>query len=226
MQIRMFWVARTLKTMSLLMSLFRCCGTHLSHTSELSLILVHTSQPTHSTNHRLYFSVGDRAIKLATSSVQSLRSVAKIVSSGTRPEDIISAVTKAIDTASELKKKEKKLLSEIAVYEGSRVKTDLESGKNALVYRATEGLDFLNAVVFEVRDVAKGNNVLVLASGEENKQGQIVIVGEKHVVEIFSAKALKILSGLKGGGRGERWQGKVVEWKKGELEALKELVTS
>lgn len=152
--------------------------------------------------------------------------MARIVSSGIRADDVISAVSKATETAAELKKKEKKLLAEIVAYEGSRVKTILESGKNALVYRASDGLDFLNAVVFEVKDVAKRNNVLVLASGEDTKAGQLVIVGEKGTVESFSAEALKIISGLKGGGRGERWQGKVIEWKKGEREALRALVDS
>ena len=133
-------------------------------------------------------------------------------------------VTKTMEMASELKKKEKKLLAEIAIKEGDRAKAALESGKDVLVYRATEGLDFLNAVVFEVKDVVKNGNLLVLATGEEKKSGQVVVVGEKNAVEGFSTKALKIIPGMKGGGRGERWQGKIIEWKKGELEALKALL--
>jgi misacylated tRNA(Ala) deacylase len=32
------------------------------------------------------------------------------------------------------------------------------------------------------------------------------------------------VSTAKGGGKGEKWQGKVTEWRKGEVEVLKEAV--
>ena len=190
------------------------------------MILLHASQPIHTTSHRLFFSVGDRAINLATNSIQSLRAVGGIVSTGTRPAEVLDGVKRISNNAAESRSKEKRLLSEIASYEGARVKAILQSGNNAWVYRTSEDMDFLNMVVFELRDVAKSKNVVVLATGEDKKTGQVVIVGEKSAVEEFSAKALKTVSGLKGGGRGERWQGKVIEWKRGEIESLKSLAES
>lgn len=51
-----------------------------------------------------------------------------------------------------------------------------------------------------------------------------MIIGEKGMVESLSAKVKEVVSTVKGGGKGEKWQGKVTEWKKGEIEALRKAV--
>ena len=204
----------------------RCCGTHLSQTSHIALILLHHTQPIRSTNTRLYFTAGDRAINLAATSFQTLRSISKVLSTGTTPNELIDNVKKAVNSASESRKREKKLLSEIAVYEGDRVKAILRKGGNAWVYRADGGLDYINMVVFETKDIIKERGMIVLASGDEKTQGQIVVVGEKTLVDEFITKLKEAVDGIKGGGSGGRWQGKVNSWRKGELENLRTLVES
>ncbi len=139
---------------------------------------------------------------------------------------MLDAVRKMNENAAELKKKEKRLLMDIAQYEGQRVKAVLQEGKPAWVYRAEGGLDFINMVVAEIKDAVKERGAVVLASGEEKKGGQVVIVGEKGLVEGLAERAKEAVTGLKGGGKGGRWQGKVVEWKKNELEAFRKLVES
>lgn len=201
-----------------------CCGTHLKQTSHISLILLHHTQTIRGTNCRLYFSCGDRAIKLATASINSLRNIAVSLSSGATPVEVQANVAKLSESAAEARKKEKKLLAEIAKFEGDRIKSALEAGKNAWCYRATEGLDFINLVVIEVRDVVKERGVVALASGQEKASGSLTIIGDKSSVEMLSAKAKEVVSTLKGGGKGEKWQGKVTEWKKGEIEALRKAV--
>jgi misacylated tRNA(Ala) deacylase len=178
----------------------------------------------HSKNCRLYFTAGDRAINLATTSINSIRSIAKLLSSGSDPEEVIANVAKINDSATELRRREKKLLAEIAKDEAVRVKDILRTGKHAWVHRATEGLDFINSIVFDVKDALKDGGLVVLALGEEKKGGLIVLVGDKNSVEGFVTKIQVVVTGIKGGGKGERWQGKVIGWKKGQLEALKNLV--
>jgi misacylated tRNA(Ala) deacylase len=87
-------------------------------------------------------------------------------------------------------------------------------------------LEYINSVCFEAKDTLKEGGIIVLASGEKKTSGQVVIVGEKKAVEEFVEKMKGVVSGIKGGGKGERWQGKVIEWQKGEIEALKNLVES
>jgi misacylated tRNA(Ala) deacylase len=39
----------------------------------------------------------------------------------------------------------------------------------------------------------------------------------------MAARVKVVVSSVKGGGKGEKWQGKVTEWQKGEIEALKKV---
>lgn len=204
----------------------RCCGTHLQQTSHIGLILLHHTQSIRGTNCRMYFSAGDRAIKLASASTRSLRSIGGIVSSGMGAEEVLGAVKKMSDNLTESRRKEAKLLVEIAKYEAERVKADLKSGKKAWVYRSSGNLDYINSICFEVKDTLKEGGLIVLATGEKKTSGQVVVVGDKTSVEKFVEKMRGVVSGIKGGGKGERWQGKVIEWQKGEIEALKNLVES
>ncbi|KAF2659297.1 ThrRS/AlaRS common domain-containing protein [Lophiostoma macrostomum CBS 122681] len=203
-----------------------CCGTHLKQTSHIGLILLHHTQPIRSTNCRLFFSAGNRAINLATTSIEAIRSMALSMSSGTAPSDVQSSVQRLSETVTEVRKSERRLLSEIAKYEGDRIKADLIAGRNAWCYRATDGLDFINLVTLEVRDAVKERGTVIMVSGEEKKAGMVMIIGQKDVVETLATKTKELVSSIKGGGRGEKWQGKVVEWKKGEIEAFHQLVTS
>lgn len=204
----------------------RCCGTHLSQTSHISLLLLHNTQSVNATKHRLSFTAGERAINFATTAIHSLRSIAKMISSGTAPVEVLNNVIKMNETASELKKTEKRLLMDIAKFEGDRVKAVLQMGKSAWVHRPLDGLDLINMIVFEFKDSVTELGVAVLASGQEKTGGHIVIIGEKNSVEGFITKVKEAFPAIKGGGKGGRWQGKVIEWKKGELQALKNLVES
>ena len=146
------------------------------------------------------------------------------MSSRTAPAEVLTNVNRLKEANTELKRKETRLLTDIARYEADRVKAVLSTGKNAFVYRAVPGLDFINMVATQVKEALKEGVVVVLASGEGTKGGQVVIIGHKDSVESFATKVKEVLSGLKGGGRGERWQGKMTEWGKGELKALEKLV--
>lgn len=207
----------------------RCCGTHLSQTSHIALILLHGTQSVHGKNCRLFFSAGDQAVRVATASVAAVGSAARVLSCANDGSEVAAEVAKLGELAAELKRKEKKLLSEIAVYEAARVKDQLRQGRSAWVYRADGGLDFLNKVMAEVKEeissAAKGV-VVVLASGEEKKAGPLVVVGEATAVDEMVAKVKNTVKEVKGGGKGQKWQGKVACWQRGELDALRALVES
>lgn len=160
-------------------------------------------------------------------SAEAVRTLARSWSCGVDPETVVATATRVNDSVSDLKKKEKKLLAEIASYEVDRVKAVLQTQRSAWVYRADCGLDFFTSIITQIKDVVKERDgVVVLVSGEEKKSGSIVIFGQHIAVEALAARAKDLVDGLKGGGKGEKWQGKVNEWKKGEVEALKGLVDS
>ncbi|PSN70245.1 hypothetical protein BS50DRAFT_571537 [Corynespora cassiicola Philippines] len=201
-----------------------CCGTHLKQTSHIGLILLHHTQNVRGTNCRLFFTAGDRAINLATASINSIRSIAVSLSSNAAPADVQSSVQKLSENLSDVRRKEKKLLAELAKYEGDRIKDALKTGKTAWSYRAGDGLDFINLVSIEIKDAIKEGGAVVLATGEAKTTGSIVILGQKDLVESLSAKVKEVVSSVKGGGKGEKWQGKVTEWQRGEVEALQKAV--
>jgi misacylated tRNA(Ala) deacylase len=199
-----------------------CCGTHMKQTAHISLILLHHTQSVRGTNCRLFFSCGDRAIGLANESINALRKIGVSMSSGSKPAEVQANVAKLGEVVAEGRRREKKLLAEVAKFEGDRIKAVLEAGRRGWCYRATDGLDFLNLVAFEIKDAVK-EGVVVLTSGEEKKMGSIMIMGEPALVDALATKVKEVASNVKGGGKG-KWQGKVTEWKAGELEVLRKAV--
>jgi misacylated tRNA(Ala) deacylase len=200
-----------------------CCGTHLKQTSHIGVILLHHTTSVRGTNCRLYFTAGDRAIKMATESINGLRSIAVSLSSSAAPADVAAGVQRLGDQVSEARKKEKKMLAEIAKFESERIKKVLEQKNQVFSYRATDGLDFITLVTFEIKDAVK-ERVAVLCSGEVKTAGSLVIIGKPDLVEAMAMKVKEVVSTVKGGGKGEKWQGKVTEWQKGEIEGLKKVV--
>lgn len=201
-----------------------CCGTHLKQTSHIGLILLHHTQTVRGTNCRLFFTAGDRAIKLATESINGLRNIAVSLSTSAVPEDVAAKVQGLSEQISEGRKKEKRMLSEIANFEAQQIKETLQCALGAFSHRPDDGLDFVNLVVIELRDVLKGKGVVVLCTGDTKTSGSLVITGKADLVEMLSSKVKDLVKTAKGGGRGEKWQGKVTEWQKGEIEALRAAV--
>ncbi|KZL87457.1 threonyl and alanyl trna synthetase second additional domain-containing protein, partial [Colletotrichum incanum] len=202
-----------------------CCGTHLSQTSHISLILVHHGEPVHGKNFRLYFSVGDRAINLATASIGAMGTISRLLSSKNTTDEVVQSVKAVQSSASDLKKREKKLLSDIAEFEAESAKVKLQTNKSVWIYRADGNADFVKWVTGNVKDTVMAcGGVVVVATGEEKKSGQLVVLGEKGAVEVMILKIKNIVTGVKGGGAGDKWQGKVTAWEKNDLEILKKLV--
>ncbi|KAK8123658.1 Threonyl/alanyl tRNA synthetase [Apiospora kogelbergensis] len=204
-----------------------CCGTHLCQTLHVSLILLsNKTQTVHSKNCRLFFTAGDRAVKLSSVSVDALSSISRLMSCGNAPDEIVANIKRLCDATAELKKKEANLLLDLARHEGDRAKALLQGGKNAWVYRPDGSFEFINRVVSTVGESVRGcRGVVIIAAGEVKKAGPVVVYGEKEAVEAAVTKIKGIVKDIKGGGKGERWQGKVSEWRREEMEALKELAS-
>ncbi|KAF3045429.1 hypothetical protein E8E12_003168 [Didymella heteroderae] len=201
-----------------------CCGTHLKQTSHISLILLHHTQSVRGTNCRLFFTAGDRAIKMATESINGLRNIAVSLSSGAAPAEVAAKIQGLSEQVSEGRKREKRMLAELAKFEAQQIIETLQCAVGAFSHRPDDGLDFLNLILIELRETLKGKGVVVLCTGDTKSSGSLVITGKADLVEKLSAKVREIIKTAKGGGRGEKWQGKVTEWQRGEIEALKTAV--
>lgn len=201
-----------------------CCGTHLKQTSHIGMILLHHTQSVRKTNCRLFFTAGDRAIKMASESINGLRNIAVSLSSGAAPTEVAAKIQGLSEQVSEGRKREKRMLAELAKFEAQQIKEILQCAVGAFSHRPDDGLDFLNLVLIELRDTLKGKGVVVLCTGDTKTSGSLVITGKSGLVDKLSAKVKEIVKTAKGGGKGEKWQGKITEWQKGEVEALKTAV--
>ncbi|KAI8270510.1 threonyl and Alanyl tRNA synthetase second additional domain-containing protein [Colletotrichum sp. SAR11_239] len=143
----------------------------------------------------------------------------------TAPQEVIQTVKRTQETASELKKREKKLLADIAQFEAEAAKTKLQASKAVWVHRGDGNADFVKVVTVNVKNalVAPGG-LVVVATGEDKQGGQLVVLGQKAGIEALVPKIKELVKDVKGGGAGDKWQGKVTTWDKGVLVSLKELV--
>ena len=168
---------------------------------------------------------GDRAIDFANSSISAVSSIAKLTSSKLAPDEVVVKTSDVCSSVTELRRVEKRLLQEIAVYESARVREVIRSGKNALVQRPDGGIEFINKVIGETKDAVKGTGlVVIVAIGEARGTGPVVISGDKDSVTAMAERVKTAVKDIKGGGKGEKWQGKVSQWQKEDFKALKALV--
>ncbi|KAM0374439.1 hypothetical protein ACHAPY_008683 [Fusarium culmorum] len=206
----------------------KCCGTHLSQTSHISLIILGSTQSVHGKNCRLSFIAGDRAINLASSSVSAINNIAKMMSVSSNPTDVVTRATALSDSVTDLKRAERKLLLEVAKFESEHaIRSIVQNKMNAYIHRYEGSTDFINKIVGETRDFLEGTEfVVVIAIGEPKGGGPVVIVGDKVAVDAMAKKVKSVVKGIKGGGTGGKWQGKVKEWTNADLVALKDVVES
>ncbi|KAI8169315.1 threonyl and Alanyl tRNA synthetase second additional domain-containing protein [Colletotrichum sp. SAR 10_70] len=143
----------------------------------------------------------------------------------TAPQEVVQTVKRTQETSSELKKREKKLLADIAQFEAEAAKAKLEASKAVWVHRGDGNADFVKVVTVNVKDaLAASGGLVVVATGEDKQGGQLVVLGQKAGVEALVPKIKDLIKDVKGGGAGDKWQGKVTTWDKGVLVLLKELV--
>ncbi|KAK9450752.1 Threonyl/alanyl tRNA synthetase [Limtongia smithiae] len=196
-----------------------CCGTHLKNTKEMNAISLLHQVPIRGTNSRLYFLIGDR-VRAYTKELHALtRSLNAKLSCQT--EEIEPKISRLETQLKETVKREKQWTTEVAQTEATRVRAELTERKKSLVYRAElTGLDYFNLFMNELGKLEPGAGVIVMASGAPKTAGALVVIGDAADVVAGNIRDAGIISTLKGGGKGAKWQGKVALWEKGEPEAL------
>ncbi|CAG9998302.1 unnamed protein product [Clonostachys byssicola] len=192
-----------------------CCGTHLSQTSHISIILLHSGHFVRKTNYRQYFTAGERAIGMSMNAINGLELTGKILGCGSSPDALVKEAERLVGLSKEMKRRERKLLMEISDEEGKKAKAKIESGSHVFLHRADGGLEFINGILSQVDESARNNGRLILvAVGTEKAGGPVVVAGETRAVEACVVGIKRILPEIKGGGAPGKWQGKVLNWDK------------
>ncbi|KAF7968635.1 hypothetical protein HWV62_29809 [Athelia sp. TMB] len=217
-----------------------CCGTHLPSLHNLQLFLLpHTETVSRSatTSARLYFLAGPRLISHLTLSHTLLAGAASTLSCGA--PQVPERVNQVIDERKRAEKRNEDLETELAPRIAGDILGALEEDKSeglfvSLKHRtddAGNALAFLTAVSSSFINLlsaspSKSRPYLIVLSSSPSSQNStsthvVLIFGSNETAVKAAGEEIKAKLGVKGGGKGSRWSGKLIGlWKEGKNEAI------
>ncbi|KAI8148244.1 Threonyl/alanyl tRNA synthetase [Fennellomyces sp. T-0311] len=194
------------------MDMNACCGTHVLHTGHLqSVKLLHTEKA-RGGNTRLFFLVGQRVTNSFDAALQVSRQLNNLLSCP--QEEFAEKVSKLQQTNRQNQKSAKRFMSELAPFIAKDIADQLTKQSVVLVYREEADMELLQLISYALKDqdALKPNTAVVLAAGEKNAGGPMLIVADTDNTIQNVVKQVKEAIDIKGGGKG-RWQGKSKSWK-------------
>ncbi|KAK9324584.1 Threonyl/alanyl tRNA synthetase [Lipomyces orientalis] len=198
-----------------------CCGTHLKNTKEMGSIALLHQLPIRGSNSRLHFLIGDRVRAYA----RELNNLTRVLNSrlSCQTEEIEAKISRLDSQLRDSLKREKLWRADVVKSDAARVMDELKQEKKSYVYRADgAGLDYFNSLVAEIGNLEASSGVLVLASGAGKNGGALLLIGEGADKVASRLVGDGIIKSLRGGGKGAKWQGKISQWEKGEVEKLED----
>ncbi|CCG83733.1 protein of unknown function [Taphrina deformans PYCC 5710] len=199
-----------------------CCGTHVRSTAELNSLTILYTNPikgANRNNHRIYFVVGGRCQKLLSEVHGNARTMGANLSC--QISDLPEKITVMQNQLKELMKREKNLKSDLVQFDSQVVRAKLEKTGKAYLHKPTGDIEYLNALLAALPNPIPG--ICVLVAGERDG-GPIVITGEETQVKELSARVKQALPAMKGGGRPQKFQGKVAAYAAKDLVFLGNLL--
>ncbi|KAI9478213.1 MAG: Threonyl/alanyl tRNA synthetase [Benjaminiella poitrasii] len=202
-----------------------CCGTHVLALGQLQCLKLLHTEKVRGGNTRVFFLFGQRVLDSFEASYIVSRQLTSLLSGP--QEQFIENVQKIQQQSRDHMKRAKRLLEQLAEYAVKDIKHDLTSKDNderscrvVVVYKEDGDMDFLGMIANVMRDqhvledIEKNNQkaVIILAAGEQERGGPIIVTGsDNETVQKAGKLIMKTLPGVKGGGKG-RWQGKAQNW--------------
>ena len=215
-----------------------CCGTHLSSTSQIQAVALLHQSNIRGGHSRLHFICGSRVYQYLRMQNAILKNVSGNQLS-CQVDEVAEKVDQMIKSYKKATARESSLLKEIAAVEATRIFDEFSktSRKTAFAYRSENSSEYIQAVQKELLtllnkqqaygiDLNKTHTVVFITGDYASGTGGIVkTIGPSsdYIQKILKEK----ISSLKGGGKGNSYQGKVLKYEKSEVEnvlnSLKEL---
>lgn len=225
-----------------------CCGTHNPSISSLGLVYIfpgitNISGPT---RYRIFFAVGTAILHHLSRIHSIVKDTGTLLDCGSG--DVINRVGTLLRSKKESGRREKNLKSDAVRALGRDLRESERVGESGVrtfyLHRedAETDVEFMNQIVTAAglppsnADADDQPYLIVLSSGplnpspgsNSNSGGCVLIIGSPTYVTHLttSIKSSNMLNGrVRGGGKGGRWQGKVVGcWKESEVRELRVLV--
>ncbi|CCE79462.1 Piso0_001527 [Millerozyma farinosa CBS 7064] len=199
-----------------------CCGTHLQSTSQLqSIALLHQTK-IRGGNSRLHFVCGSRVYKYSSHMFHTLKALGSQLSCP--QEELSDKVNQLNANYKKSLTKEQALLKEIGSIHAGDVFKSLSTNSVEYVYREDNDAEYMNQfqkALLTLINSKEGGSVnldtktVVMIVGSSGTGGSIKILGP--MAQEISNQLKKLISALKGGGKGDFFQGKVTKYEKNEL---------
>lgn len=208
-----------------------CCGTHLSSTLQIQAISLLHQLNVRGGNSKLYFLCGARVYKYLSEQNKILKGSGALLSC--QLDEITDKITMLNSNYKKALSRELLLLKELAGIEAQRCFDNFEkNGKDVqLVYRSDNNQEYLSSFQKELSTLINQNkktttvdtdkkHTIVLLNGDypSGSGGAVKLSGPR--TEEIGGEIKKRLTNLKGGGKGNLFQGKIQKYEKGELESV------
>lgn len=196
-----------------------CCGTHISHTSELQAIYLLRSFEKARDNYRVFFHVGNRAIQALNEMYQRESKLKLLLSCA--PEENFEIIKKIQKDHKNLIKVNKSLWSEIAEFKAEKLVSDYSDHNHRIIACLQNDCDilFLSALAFKILERKSDAICFLLCSNGDD--ALFLLQSSSDDVSLYGKQVSAIMDG-RGGGKNNRYQGKVKDMSKYE-EACKYL---
>lgn len=205
-----------------------CCGTHLKNTAQIQTITLLHQVGVRGGNSRLYFVSGARAFRYMSKTYDILKNTAGNVLS-CQIEEVYDKVKLLNDNYKEASSSKRKILTELFGIEANRIVENFKNGsKVEWFYRKDSNPESITLFFKELLTAVNANkesgidldksHTVVIFNGLPGEGGMIKIVGPESPK--LQEEIKKILTTIKGGGKGSSFQGKITKFEKGEIESL------
>lgn len=208
-----------------------CCGTHLTSTGQIQAVSFLHQVNIRGGNSRLHFICGSRVSKQLANYHKLLKEVLGSTLS-CQIEEVNTKVTELNANYRKSQSRESALLKQLANILAVEIFTKFKNseGSIATVYREDNGPEYLQLFQKELTTLINSNKdsgvnindkfTVVLLNGDykSGTGGMVKILGPR--AEEIQAELKKLITNMKGGGKGASFQGKVTKYEKGEVESV------
>mmetsp|Transcript_36602 Transcript_36602/g.91760 ORF Transcript_36602/g.91760 Transcript_36602/m.91760 type:complete len:452 (-) Transcript_36602:48-1403(-) len=207
-----------------------CCGTHVTCTSQLQAIkLLSFERARGGKVTRVWFVVGNRVLSMLGSMNAHTAALTKLLSGPM--EQHLDAVQKLqLDLRNE-RRSRTRVETAFASATASRLHAQARSSPDHVVLYTTEEFDnaFIQAVSVQVEALNKemgstDSTVFLSCTTAGSTAGTFVIIGPESLLREHGKEVSSLVDG-KGGGRGQRFQGRAADLSPATLERVRECLT-
>lgn len=165
-----------------------CCGTHVTNLSQLQVIkLLHTEKSKRKDKILLHFLVGNRVLNTLAICLDREKKLTKILNNNASIHvDLVEKLQKNVKVSN---KNLQAVLKELAVLNANMLKGIQPAPKYFSMHKKEAEIDFMQTFI---REVGSTDIFLFLSTGDDKKEGNIILYGNEEAIATLGPKICQI----------------------------------